>query len=136
MAGPTGMVSPHLVLNNASAAIDFYVKAFGAQEVSRHPAEDGKRLMHAELKLGSSSIFLCDDFPEYCGGKSRHPLALGGVPFLLHQNVPNCDEAISKAVQVGAKAIMPAADQFWGDRYGVVEDPFGYQWSFSHPLKN
>jgi len=134
MAGPVGIVIPHLVLVGASAAIEFYKKALGAVEIARHAADDGRRLMHAEIRLGASTIFLCDEFPEYSEGKSRNPKALGGVPLVLHQNVPNCDAAMKAATDAGARVVMPAADQFWGDRYGVIEDPFGYQWSFSHPL--
>lgn len=129
-------VIPHLVLSNCAGAVDFYIKAFGATEIHHRVLEEGgTRVMHTEITIGPSTLYLCDDFPEYCGGKSRTPHALGGVPFVLHQSVPNCDEAMTKAISAGARVIMPAQDQFWGDRYGVVEDPFGYQWSFSHPLK-
>lgn len=129
-------VRPHLIVNGADAAIDFYVKAFGAEEIhERVRGDDGKRLLHGEVRIAGTVVYICDDFPEYNGGKSRTPQALGGVPLVLHQCVTNCDEAISKAAAAGAKVIMPAADQFWGDRYGVVEDPCGFQWSFSHPLK-
>lgn len=129
-------VVPHLTLDRCADAIAFYEKAFGAREVhERVPGPDGVRLMHAEIMIGPSKLMLCDDFPEYCGGKSRHPRALGGVPMVLHQNVPDCDAAIARALAAGATVVMPPEDQFWGDRYGVVEDPFGYQWSFAHPLK-
>jgi PhnB protein len=135
MAGPPGMLIPHLVLSDAAAAMEFYKRAFDAQEVARHIAPDGKRIMHGELTFGDSILFLCDEFPEYCGGKMKNPKVVGDVSMVLHQNVQNCDAAIKKAQDAGAKVIMPAGDQFWGDRYGIVEDPFGYQWSFSHPLK-
>lgn len=129
-------VRPHLIVNGADAAIYFYINAFGAEEIhERVRGEDGKRLLHGEIRIAGTVVYICDDFPEHNGGKARTPQALGGVPLVLHQCVPNCDEAISKAAAAGAKIIMPAADQFWGDRYGVVEDPFGFQWSFSHPLK-
>lgn len=131
---PRGIV-PHLVVDGATRAIDFYTRAFGAKEVRRMPAEDGKRLMHAEMTLDGGSIFLCDDFPEYCGGKSRHPKAMGGTPTTFHRYVPNVDEAIRTAAAAGATVTMPAADMFWGDRYGMVEDPFGHTWSFATPLK-
>jgi PhnB protein len=133
-AQATGLV-PHLVVNGASKAIDFYKAAFGAQEVSRVPAQDGKRLMHGEVRIGESTLYLCDDFPEFCGGKSRHPGALGGTPVVIHQSVPNCDTAIKRAADAGAAVTMPAQDMFWGDRYGQVTDPFGHTWSFSTPLK-
>jgi PhnB protein len=132
--GAPGLV-PHIVVNGAAKAIDFYKGAFGAEEVMRMPAEDGKRLMHAELKIGSSALYLCDDFPEYCGGKSRTPQTLGGTPTTIHQTVADCDAAIARAAKAGATVTMPAADMFWGDRYGQITDPFGHVWSFSTPLK-
>jgi PhnB protein len=122
---------PHLVVKGGAKAIDFYKAALGAVEVSRTPNEDG-RLMHAALQIGGSYLFLCDDFPEYCGGVSRAPNGLS--PVTLHLCVPNCDTAIAKASAAGAKVTMPAADMFWGDRYGQIVDPFGHSWSFSTPL--
>jgi PhnB protein len=124
-------VIPHLVVKGAAAAIDYYKAALGAVELGRHPAEDG-RLMHAALQIGGSTIFLCDDFPEYCGGVSQAPA--GPTPVTLHLGVPNCDAAIAQAVAAGGTVAMPAEDMFWGDRYGQVRDPFGHLWSFSHPL--
>jgi PhnB protein len=133
-ATPIGIV-PHLVVNDAAAAIEYYKKAFGAEEVMRMPADDGKRLMHAQLTIGPSTVYLCDDFPEYCGGKSRSPRSLGGTPITIHQSVTDCDAAIDRAAAAGGTVTMPAADMFWGDRYGQVTDPFGHVWSFSTPLK-
>lgn len=128
-------VTPHLVVNGAAQAIDFYKQAFGAVELVRMPAGDGPRLMHAALTIGDATLFLCDDFPEHCGGKSRSPAATGGSPVTLHQVVPDADAAIARAEAAGATVTMPAGDMFWGDRYGRVVDPFGHEWSFSHPLK-
>ncbi|MBL8878841.1 MAG: VOC family protein [Phycisphaerales bacterium] len=130
---PAGLV-PHLVVQGASDAIEFYKKAFGATELIRMPAQDGKRLMHAELSIGPSTLYLCDDFPEFCGGKSRAPKSLGGTPVTIHQYVQSCDEAMAKAAAAGATVTMPAQDMFWGDRYGQVTDPFGHHWSFATPL--
>lgn len=127
---------PHMVCSPCSEAIEFYKKAFGAQELSRVPAPDGRRLMHAEIQVGKSVIFLVDDFPEYCQGKSETPKALQGSPVSLHQYVPDCDAAIDRAVKAGATAKMPPMDMFWGDRYGVVEDPFGHKWSFATHQKD
>jgi PhnB protein len=95
------------------------------------PTDDG-RLMHASLKIGDAFLFLCDDFPEYCGGVSRAPS--GPSPITLHLNVPCADTAIATAATAGATVTMPAADMFWGDRYGQIVDPFGHSWSFSNPL--
>ena len=126
----TGLI-PHLVVKGGAAAIEYYKTALGAEELSRMPGPDG-RLMHAALKVEGSIFFLCDDFPEYCGGVSKAPK--GESPVTLHLCVKNCDAAIEKAVKAGATVKMPAADMFWGDRYGKIIDPFGHSWSFSHPL--
>jgi PhnB protein len=127
---------PHLVCNRCSEAIEFYKKAFGAEEVARIPAPDGKRLMHAEIRVGKSLVFLVDDFPEYCEGKSETPTALKGTPVTLHHYVPDCDAAIKRAQDAGATVLMPAVDMFWGDRYGVVKDPYGHKWSFGSHVKD
>lgn len=127
-------ITAHLVVKGAKKAIEFYKSAFGAEEIMRMPAEDGERLMHAHLKIGDAELMLADDFPEYCGGVSRDPLKLGVTPVTLHQNVKYCDAAIAKAAAAGATVTMPAADMFWGDRFGQVRDPFGHMWSFAHKL--
>jgi PhnB protein len=126
-------IIPHLTVKDGRRAVEYYKAAFGAEEVRVVPAEDGKRLMHAELKFGDSTLFLCDDFPEYCGGKSRIPDGSGSVT--LHLNVSNCDTAVSRAEKAGGKVIMGPEDMFWGDRYAQVLDPFGHTWSFSTPIK-
>lgn len=130
-------VIPHIVVDDANAALDFYKKALGAEEVMRLPAEDGKRLMHSEIKVGDARIYVRDAFPEYCeaGGKDGSPKAFGGTAVTLHLQVENCDAAVKQAAGAGATVVMPAADQFWGDRYGVVVDPFGHAWSFAHTLE-
>jgi PhnB protein len=128
-------VIPHLCVNDGPAAMEFYKKAFGATEVARMPAEDGKRLMHAHLSVFDGMVYLHDDFPEYHNGKSETPKALGATPVTLHVNVPDCDAAIAKAAAAGATVTMPAQDMFWGDRYGQVVDPFGHRWSFATPVK-
>lgn len=129
---------PHLTVDNASAAIDFYKHGLGAIEHLRMPAEDGKRLIHAELLINGSKVFVMDDFPEcYQGrekGKFMTPKALGGTSVSLHLEVPNCDDAFKRAVAAGAKTVMEPMDAFWGARYGQVIDPFGHRWSFAHPL--
>jgi PhnB protein len=126
---------PHLVVNGASKAVEFYKAALGAVEVTRMPEEGGTRLMHVVLKIGESTLFLCDDFPEYCGGVSRAPKPGSPTSVTLHLDVPDCDATIEKAAKAGATVTMPAADMFWGDRYGKITDPFGHEWSFAHPLK-
>lgn len=126
---PISPLSPHIFVSNAAAAIDFYKKAFNAEELARHPAPDGKRLMHAALLINGSTLMLCDDFPEYNGGKGSTPEAFGGTPVVLHLQVAEADPVFQRAVDAGATVIMPLADQFWGDRYGQVADPFGHKWS-------
>ena len=88
---------PHLVCSPCSAAIEFYKKAFGAEEVHRIPAPDGRRIMHAAIRIGKSFVFLVDDFPEFCGGKSSTPTALKGTPVTIHHYVDNCDASIKRA---------------------------------------
>jgi PhnB protein len=131
---PPKTLIPHLVCSPASKAIEFYKKAFDAVEVFRLPSEDG-RLMHAALTIDGQPLYLVDDFPEYCGGKSTTATALGGTAVTIHRYVPNCDEAVEKAVKAGATIQMPPTDAFWGDRYAVINDPYGHSWSFAHPLK-
>lgn len=133
-AMPTGLL-PHIVVSDATKAIEFYKQAFGATEVRRAPGPDGKRLMHAELKVGASTLYLCDEFPEFGNTYYRAPHALRGTPIVIHQYVPDVDAAIKRAADAGATVTMPAADQFWGDRYGQVTDPFGHMWSFGKPLE-
>lgn len=130
---PPGMENliPHLVCSPCSEAIEFYKKAFDAEELHRTPTPDGQRIMHASIRIGGSVVFLNDDFPEYCGGKSQTPIGLGGTPVAIHHYVEDCDAAIQRAQEAGAKVQMPARDMFWGDRYGVVTDPYGHKWTFA-----
>ena len=115
-------LSPHLVVDDAAAAIDFYVKAFGAEELGRVPGPDG-RLVHAALRINGFTVMLNDDFPEMCGGKSMTPKSLGGTPVTIHQTVTDVDAKFQRALDAGATVVAPLSDQFWGDRYGVVADP-------------
>ena len=130
--GPTGGVTAHLTIRDGKAAdaIDFYRQAFGAEEIGRHMADDGKRIMHAHLKLNGGSLMLNDDFPEFGHGAASAP---AGVT--LHLQVPDADAAWNRAVAAGAEVRFPIADQFWGDRYGQVKDPFGFTWSIGAPVK-
>jgi uncharacterized glyoxalase superfamily protein PhnB len=132
-AGREGLI-PHLVCDRCAEAIEFYKKAFGAEEMFRMHAPGDTRIMHASILIDGRPVFLADDFPEYCGGKSQSPKALGGTPVTIHRNVEDCDAAIQRAEQAGATVQMPAEDMFWGDRYGVVIDPFGHSWSFATHL--
>lgn len=130
-------VIPHLVVADAAAALEFYKRGLGASEIMRLPAEDGRRIMHAEIEVNDARIFVRDDFPDFCpegNGKSMTPQALGGTPVTLHLEVADCDDAVGRAVAAGAKVTMPPMDAFWGARYGQIVDPFGHSWSFAHPL--
>ena len=129
-AGHEGLI-PHLVCSPCADAIEFYKKAFGAEEVGRVPGPDGRRMMHAAIRIDGRMVFLVDDFPEFCEGKSETPKALGGTPVTVHRYVQDCDAAIRRAEQAGATVKMPPQDMFRGDRYGVVSDQFGHQWSFA-----
>jgi len=130
---------PHLVVDGAAAALDFYRRAFGAEEVMRVPAEDGKRLMHAAMVVHGCNVYLCDHFPEFCSdargeNKVAPPPVIGGTAVTLHLDVPDCDEAVARAEAAGAVVTMPPEDAFWGDRYARIRDPFGHSWSLAHPL--
>jgi uncharacterized glyoxalase superfamily protein PhnB len=122
-------VTPFLSLKDASKAIEFYKKAFGATEVECHRMDDG-RIMHAVVKIGDSLIMLADEFPESgCGISS--PKSMNGSTVMLHIYIENVDKAFEKAVAAGANVKMPVSDMFWGDRYGQLEDPFGHLWSLA-----
>lgn len=120
-------VTPHLVCEGAADAIVFYQKAFNAVEMSRMPGPEGK-IMHAQVRIGNAIVMLVDDFPDW---GSIGPKALKGTPVVLHLYVEDCDAAYNQAVAAGASAKMPPADMFWGDRYGMVSDPFGHIWSIA-----
>ncbi len=128
--GHEGLI-PHLVCDGCKDAIEFYKQAFGAEEVCAVPAPGGAKIMHAEVLIDGRPLFLVDDFPEFCEGKSESPKSLGGTPVTIHRFVADCDAAIDRAVKAGATVKMPPADMFWGDRYGVVTDPFGHNWSIA-----
>jgi PhnB protein len=127
-------LSPHLTVDGAAAAIDFYVSAFNAVELGRVPGPDGK-LIHAAVRINGSTVLLNDDFPEMNGGKSMTPIALGGTPVTIHLTVIDVDARFQQAVDAGATVLMDLEDQFWGDRYGVLRDPFGHQWSMGQPVR-
>ena len=126
---PEGMhtLTPHIVCEGASDAIAFYKKAFNAEEITRLPGPNGK-VMHAAVRIGDSVLMLMDDFPEW---GSLGPQALKGTPVTLHLYMKDVDAAMQQAVAAGAQVTMPAADMFWGDRYGQVVDPFGHRWSIA-----
>ncbi len=131
---PDGMhsVTPHLVCAGAADAIEFYKKAFDAVETSRLPGPSGK-LMHASIRIGDSTVMLVDESPDW---GMLGPKALKGSPVTIHLYVEAVDAVVARAVAAGAKVTMPVADMFWGDRYGVLEDPFGHHWSVATHLRD
>ena len=117
-------VTPYLILNNASDAIAFYKTALGASEVMRLDDPSGK-VHHAEIKIGDSRVMLADEHPDV---QALSPKTIGGSPVSMHLYVEDVDASVERAVAAGAKLIRPVADQFYGDRVGGIEDPFGYRW--------
>jgi PhnB protein len=127
MAGPSteaGALTPYIIVKNAKAAIAFYEKVFGANEEYRIPNPDGT-IGHAELLIGAGRLMLADEHPAF-GALS--PPSVGGTPVKLHLYVPDVDATIALAEKEGATVLRPAQDQFYGDRSGMIADPFGHQW--------
>ena len=120
-------VTPYLIIDGASEAIEFYKKAFGAKELYRMPMPDGK-LGHAEIQIGDSRIMMSDENPEM---EIRSPKALGGTPLSLMVYVEDVDKVFHQALGAGARVLKPLKDQFYGDRSGNLEDPFGHKWTLS-----
>jgi uncharacterized glyoxalase superfamily protein PhnB len=131
---PEGMhsVTPHLICAGAADAIEFYKKAFGAEETSRMPGPGG-RLIHASIRIGDSAVMLVDEMPEW---GALGPKALKGSSVTIHLYVEDVDAVTARAVAAGAKVTMPVADMFWGDRYGQLEDPFGHRWSVATHIRD
>lgn len=121
-------VTASLIVKGGVAAIEFYKKAFGAQEIYRFPGPDNKSIMHAELKIGNSHVMLCDEMPQM---NCRSPQSLGGTGIYIYMYVEDADATYTKAIAAGAKPTMPIMDAFWGDRFGQVQDPFGHIWGIA-----
>ena len=117
-------VTPYLIVDGAAAAIDFYTSVFGATERMRMDAPEG-RVGHAELEIGDSVIMLADEHPDV---DARGPRSIGGTPVSLHMYVEDADSVFERAVEAGAKSVRPVENQFYGDRLGSFEDPFGHHW--------
>jgi PhnB protein len=125
-------VTPYIVVKGARAAVDFYKKAFAAEELSFSTTPDGV-CMHADIKIGDSIVMLNDEFPKM---NVLSPLSRGGTSVTLHVYVADVDAAFARAVAAGATAKMPPADMFWGDRYAQITDPFGHSWSLATPKES
>jgi PhnB protein len=124
-------VTPYLVIDGASAAIDFYGRAFGAVERVRMPGPEGK-LMHAEIQIGDSIVMLSDPM----GGGAKSPKALGGTTSSLMIYTPDVDALFKRATDAGATVTMAPENQFWGDRFGKMTDPFGHEWSIATHIED
>jgi PhnB protein len=120
--------TPYLIVKGGAAAIDFYKRAFGAVELMRLPDPSGTKLGHAEIRIGDSAIMLADEFPDM-GAIS--PQTLGGTPVSILLYVEDVDASFAQAVAAGAKVLRPLKDQFYGDRNGTLEDPFGHKWGLA-----
>jgi PhnB protein len=129
---PDGGVTPFLTIRGrrATEALAFYERAFGAVVAERNVAEDGQRLMQAGLRINGGWIMLSDEFPEWRGADEPPPQGV-----TLHLQVDDADRWAARAAEAGATVTMPVADQFWGDRYGQVTDPFGHRWSIGSPIR-
>jgi len=126
-------LTPYLTVRDATVAIEFYRRAFGAVELMRMPSLDGQKVMHAHLKIGDSDLMLADEFPEM--GGTRAPTTLGATSVTIHMSSPNVDQTMATAAAAGAKVLMPPADMFWGDRFGILRDPFGHEWSIATTIR-
>jgi PhnB protein len=120
-------LTPYLTVGDAAGAIDFYKRAFGAEEQVRMHAPDGK-IGHAELQIGDSKVMLSDPFPQ---SSTRSPKELGGTSSSVFMYVEDVDATVERAAAAGATVTMEVADQFWGDRFGTISDPFGHVWSIA-----
>lgn len=125
-------VTPYLIVKGAAKAIEFYKQAFGATELGRMTAPDGK-IGHAEIQIGDSRVMLADEFPER---NIRGPESLGGTPVMIHLYFDDVDTVAKRAVAAGAKEIRPVQDQFYGDRSGMFSDPFGHQWNIATHMED
>ena len=128
-------VTPYLTVKGAAEAIAFYQKAFGAKENTRMPAQDGKRLMHADLAINGGQVFLSDEFSEHGGPTAPTADQPAAVAVALAFDKPaEVDATFKQAVAAGATPVMEPADQFWGARFAMLADPFGHRWMLNAPL--
>ncbi len=126
-------ITPTLTCKNALEAIEWYVKAFGAEKREVCMGPDKKNVMHAEMKIGDSIFMLNDEFPDM---NCKSPTSYGGTSVGMWLYVEDCDKWFERATKAGAKTIMPVGDMFWGDRFGQVEDPYGHRWSIATHVRD
>jgi PhnB protein len=136
-APPSGL-TPILLVSDAHAAIDFYGRAFAAVEIARIAAPDGARLLQVRMQLFGTILIFMDEFPELAGEVSRFktPDSLGGTTVTLHLQVPDAQAIWAQALYSGATSVIPLAQQFWGELYGRLKDPFGHEWTIAQMLEN
>ncbi len=134
MAAQSALLSPYLTVSDAAGAIAFYKAAFQAQEVARLLAPGSTNVMHARLAIHGCTLMLADDFPAFHEGRSFTPQAFGGSPVILHLQLPDVQAVWAQAVAAGAEVVMPLAEQFWGDLYGQLRDPFGHTWALGQTV--
>lgn len=125
-------VTAYLALRNAKSALDFYARAFGAEQVMKLDMPDGS-IAHAEIRIGDSIVMMSEENPEW---GTQSPQSLGGSPVFLMIYVPDADAAFARAISAGATAVKPVEDQFYGDRSGTVQDPYGYQWTLATHIED
>lgn len=128
-------LAPYLRVKGGKQAIEFYKKAFGAKVRMLMDAEDKKRVMHATLLLNGGELMLSDEFPEFGEAATVPPPNVKTSTVSVHLQVDDSDKWWARATEAGAKVVMPLADQFWGDRFGMIRDPFGHVWSIASPIK-
>lgn len=126
-------ITPHLIVRDAAQAVEFYTEALGAEELYRNLAPDGHSIVHSELLLSDSRFFVNEEFPEH---DQHSPLHHGGTAVTLHLYVSDVDGLFTRAVSAGATITVALADQFWGDRYGRLRDPFGHEWSLASRIED
>jgi PhnB protein len=126
-------ITPYLNIKNCAQAIEFYKKAFDAKEKFRMATPDGKAIAHAEIQIGDSLLMMADEMPQM---HNKSPTTLGGTSGGIFLYVEDVDKTFNQAVAEGAKVLDPIKDQFWGDRHGAIEDPFGHVWSISTHIRN
>ncbi|HEX8090476.1 MAG TPA: VOC family protein [Blastocatellia bacterium] len=126
---------PQLIVVSGIQAMDFYKRAFGAEEVARTMTSDGKKLVHGELSLDGHMFYVSDEFDSSQGGTCKSPHTLGGTGVRITLYVDNADKMVEQAVEAGAQVLMPVQDMFWGGRYGKLLDPFGHEWGINQERK-
>ncbi len=135
--GPPSGLTPILVVHDAASASDFYKTAFDAVEIARIPAPDGKRIMHLRLQVFGTIFVLMDEFPELSGEDSgfRSPQNLSGTTVTLHLQVDDAFKVWDQVIAAGATPLVPMKEQFWGEYYGRLKDPFGHEWTIAQMLR-